>query len=107
MLSSNTLTSMKIAKSLGNLFMFRESEKSLKRTPGVSFSYNRYESKKVIKVYSVTFSLIYKHEKEQILSSRLFSFLHKLDPDKTMLATSQCIIQGWLVVFPQLKKLAT
>jgi hypothetical protein len=36
-ITSNTLTSMKIARSLGNLFMFRESEKSLKRTPGGSF----------------------------------------------------------------------
>jgi hypothetical protein len=32
----------------------------------------------MIKVYSVTFSLIYEHEKEQRLRSRLFSFLHKL-----------------------------
>jgi hypothetical protein len=31
----------------------------------------------VIKVYSVTFSGIYEHEKEQRLSSRLFSFLRK------------------------------
>jgi hypothetical protein len=35
--TSNTLASVKIAGSLGNLFMFRESEKSLKRTPGGSF----------------------------------------------------------------------
>jgi hypothetical protein len=33
----------------------------------------------VIKVYSVTFSCIYEHEKEQILSSELVSFLHKLE----------------------------
>jgi hypothetical protein len=36
-LTSNTLASVKIARSLDNLFMFRESEKSLKRTPGGSF----------------------------------------------------------------------
>jgi hypothetical protein len=35
--SSNTLTSVKITRLLGNLFMFRESEKSLKETPGGSF----------------------------------------------------------------------
>ena len=57
---------------LDNLFMFRESEKSLKETPGGYFLYNLYESKKVIKVYSVTFSLIYEHEKE-ILSSKTYS----------------------------------
>jgi hypothetical protein len=88
--------SVKRTRSLDNLFMFRESEKSLKGTPGVPFSYNLYESEKVIKVYSVTFSLylrarertktklgnlfscIYEHEKEQRLSSGLFSFLRKL-----------------------------
>jgi hypothetical protein len=32
----------------------------------------------VIKVYSVTFSGIYEHEKEQRLSSGLFSFFRKL-----------------------------
>jgi hypothetical protein len=32
----------------------------------------------VIKVYSFKFSCIYEHEKEQILSSGLFQFLHKL-----------------------------
>jgi hypothetical protein len=32
----------------------------------------------VIKLYSVTFSGIYEHEKEQRLSSVLFSFLRKL-----------------------------
>ena len=53
----------KEARSLSNIFTFRESEKRLKKTPwGSSFVYP-YESKKVIKVYSVTFSLIYEHEK--------------------------------------------
>ena len=62
--TSNTLSSVKIARSLGDLFMFRESEKSLKRTPvGVPFLYNLVEPEKVIKVCSVTFSLIYEHEK--------------------------------------------
>jgi hypothetical protein len=69
----------KEARSLDNLFMFRESEKSLKRLQGVPFSYNLYESEKVIKVYLVTFSCIYEHEKEQRLSSVLVSFLHKLE----------------------------
>jgi hypothetical protein len=40
---------------------------------GVLFSYNLYESEKVIKVYSVTFSLIYEHEKEQRLISVTYS----------------------------------
>jgi hypothetical protein len=66
--------SVKIARSLGNIFMFRESLKELKvNSRGVPFSYNLYESEKVIKVYSVTFSLIYEHEKEQILSSVTYS----------------------------------
>jgi hypothetical protein len=45
---------------------------------GVPFSYNHYESEKVIKIYLVTFLGIYKHEKEQRPSSELFSFLRKL-----------------------------
>ena len=62
--TSNTLASVRIARSLGNLFMFREFEKSLKKnSKGVPFSYNLYESEKVINVYSVTFSFIYEHEK--------------------------------------------
>jgi hypothetical protein len=36
----------------------------------------------VIKFYSVTFSSIYEHEKEQRLSSGLFSFLLKLKKKK-------------------------
>ena len=43
----------------------------------VRFSYNLYESKKVIKVYSVTFSLIYEHVKEKILSSVTYSHVFK------------------------------
>jgi hypothetical protein len=39
----------------------------------VPFSCNLYESEKVIKVYSVTFSRIYEHEKEQRLSSVTYS----------------------------------
>ena len=45
---------------------------------GVPFSYNLYESEKMIKLYSVAFSLIYEHDKYKILSSGLFSFLRKL-----------------------------
>jgi hypothetical protein len=41
----------KEARSLDNLFMFRESEKSLKTTPGGSFFVYPYRSKKEIKVY--------------------------------------------------------
>ena len=60
--------------------MFRESEKELKGVSmGVHFSYNHYESKKLIKVYSVTFSCIFEHEKEQRLRSILVSFLDKLE----------------------------
>jgi hypothetical protein len=59
--------------------MFRESEKSLKETPRGSFFVYPYESEKVIKVYSVTFSCFCEHEKEQRLSSLLVSFLHKLE----------------------------
>jgi hypothetical protein len=46
MFSSDTLTSMKRTRSLGNLFVFMECEKSLKDTPlGSSFScyHDEYE----------------------------------------------------------------
>jgi hypothetical protein len=84
---------MKRTRSLDNLFMIRESKKRLKGNLGIHFSYNLYESEKVIKVYSVTFSLylracertktklgilfscIYEHEKEQRLSSRSYSYI--------------------------------
>jgi hypothetical protein len=56
-------------RSLGNLFMFRESEKSLKETPGGSFFVYPYRSKKEIKVYPGAFSCIFEHEKEQRLRS--------------------------------------
>ena len=62
----------KEARSLGNLFMFRESKKSLKETPrGFLFRvfFYPYGSEKEIKVYPVAFSYIYEHEKEQRLSS--------------------------------------
>jgi hypothetical protein len=52
------------ARSLDNLFMFRESEKSLKETPRGSFFVYPYRSEKEIKVYSYAFSCIYEHEKE-------------------------------------------
>jgi hypothetical protein len=59
----------KEARSLDNLFMFREFEKSSKTTPRGSFFVYPCESEKVIKVYSVTFSCFFEHEKEQRLSS--------------------------------------
>jgi hypothetical protein len=59
----------KEARSLDNLFMFRESKKSLKETPGGSFFVYPYRSEKEIKVYPDAFSCIYEHEKEQRLSS--------------------------------------
>jgi hypothetical protein len=59
----------KEAISLGNIFMFRESEKNSKKTPGVSFSIYPCGYEKEIKFYPVAFSCIYKHEKEQRLSS--------------------------------------
>jgi hypothetical protein len=59
----------KEARSLENLFMFRESEKSLKETPGGSFFVYPYTSKKEIKFYLDVFSCIYEHKKEQRLSS--------------------------------------
>jgi hypothetical protein len=59
----------KEARSLDNLFMFRESEKSLKTTLGGSFFVYPYRSEKEIKVYLDAFSCIYEHEKEQRLSS--------------------------------------
>jgi hypothetical protein len=59
----------KEARSLSNLFMFRESEKSLKTTPGGSFFMYPYRYEKEIKVYLDAFSCIYEHEKEQRLSS--------------------------------------
>ena len=74
MLSSNTLTSVKIARSLNDLFMFRESEKSLKRTPGgVPFLYNLVEPEKMIKVCSIMFSCIFEHENGQRPSSRFYT----------------------------------
>jgi hypothetical protein len=54
----------KEARSLNNLFMFRESEKSLKETPGGSFFMYPCRSEKEIKVYPDAFSYIYEHEKE-------------------------------------------
>jgi hypothetical protein len=55
----------KEARSLGDLFMFRESEKSLKETLGGSFFVYPYRSKKEIKVYLDAFSCIYEHEKKK------------------------------------------
>jgi hypothetical protein len=59
----------KEARSLDNLFMFREFKKSLKTTPGGSFFVYPYRSKKEINVYPDAFSCIYGHEKEKRLSS--------------------------------------
>jgi hypothetical protein len=59
----------KEARSLDDLFMFRESEKRLKETLGGSFFVYPYRSKKEIKVDPDAFSCIYEHEKEQRLSS--------------------------------------
>jgi hypothetical protein len=58
----------KEARSLNNLFMFRESEKSLKETPGGSIFVYPYRFEKEIKVYLDAFSCIYEHDKEQRLS---------------------------------------
>jgi hypothetical protein len=77
MLSSNTLMSMKIERSLDNLFMFRESEKSLKRSLGGSFLYNFVEPEKVIKVCSITLSCIFERENGQRPSSRFCAKNHK------------------------------
>ena len=63
MFSSNALTSVKRTRLLDNIFMFRESEKTLKETPGGSFFVYPYRSEKEIKVYPDAFSCIYKHEK--------------------------------------------
>jgi hypothetical protein len=62
----------KEARSLDNLFMFRESEKSLKKTPGGSFFVYPCEPEKEIKGCSVTFSCFYENKKEQRLSSVLY-----------------------------------
>jgi hypothetical protein len=59
----------KEARSLDNLFMFRESEKSLKTTPRGSFFIYSCDPEKEIKGCSAAFSCIYEHEKEQRLSS--------------------------------------
>ena len=59
----------KKARSLDNLFMFRESEKSLKETPGGSFFVYPYRSEKEIKVYPDALSCIFEREKEKRLSS--------------------------------------
>jgi hypothetical protein len=58
----------KEARSLGNLFMFREFEKRLKETPRGSFFVYPYRSEKEINVYPNAFSCIYEHKKEQRLS---------------------------------------
>jgi hypothetical protein len=59
----------KEARSLGNIFMFRESGKSSKMTPRGSFFVYPCESKKEIKVDLAAFSCIYEQEKEKRLSS--------------------------------------
>jgi hypothetical protein len=59
----------KEARSLDNIFMFRESEKSLKMTPRGSFFVYPCEPEKEIKGLPVAFSCIYEHEKEKRLSS--------------------------------------
>jgi hypothetical protein len=59
----------KEARSLGNLFMFRESKKSLKTTPRGSFFVYPCGSEKEIKVYRVHSHVFYEHEKEQTLIS--------------------------------------
>jgi hypothetical protein len=59
----------KEARSLHNIFTFRELEKSLNTTPRGSFFIYPCESEKVIKVFSVTFSCFFEHEKEQRPSS--------------------------------------
>jgi hypothetical protein len=69
----------KEARSLNNVFMFRESEKSLKTTPEGSFFMYPCESEKEIKVYSVVFSCFFEREKELRPCLLLVSFLHKLE----------------------------
>ena len=59
----------KEARSLDNLFMFREFEKSSKTTLGGSFFVYPRGSKKEIKVYPVAFSCFFKNEKELRLGS--------------------------------------
>jgi hypothetical protein len=65
----------KEARSLDKIFMFRESEKILKETPGGSFFIYPCEPKKEIKGYLVTFSCFFEREKEQKLSSVLYPHL--------------------------------
>ena len=65
--------SMKRTRSLNNIFIFMEHEKSLKDTPLFSlFSCYHDEYEKTRKVYSVAFSCIFERENEQRLSSRFF-----------------------------------
>jgi hypothetical protein len=95
-LTSHTSSSVKIARSLDDLFMFRDSEKSLKGTPGGSFFIQplrvRKSDKSILSYILIDlrarertktklgnlFSCIYEHEKEQRLSLGLFLFLRKL-----------------------------
>jgi hypothetical protein len=79
----------KEARSLGNLFMFRESEKSSKMIPRGSFFVYPCRFEKEIKVYPVAFSLIYEHEKEQ----RLSSVCPQLE---SWGINSRMIIKGWI-----------
>jgi hypothetical protein len=70
MFSSNTFTSMKRKRSLGNIVVFMECEKSLKDTPLFSlFSCYHDEYEKMKKVYSVAFSCIFERDNEQRMSS--------------------------------------
>jgi hypothetical protein len=57
----------KEARSLDNNFMFRESEKILKKTPKGFFFIYPCMSEKEIKFYPITFSCFCEHEKEQSL----------------------------------------
>jgi len=54
----------KEARSLDNLFMFRESEKISKKTPRGSFFVYPFKSEKDIKVYSFAFSCFFERDKE-------------------------------------------
>jgi hypothetical protein len=61
----------KEARSLDNIFTFREFEKSLKKTPGGSFFIYPCKPEKEIKGCSVTFSCFHECEKEERLISVL------------------------------------
>jgi hypothetical protein len=90
--TSNTLSSVKIARSLGDLFMFRESEKSLKRTPGgFLFRITFVEPEKVIKLCSITFLCFSRAQERTKRRSRFYVKTIKNNQNHTIMEKNMSI----------------